>query len=112
MSASEIDAYIAAAKPRHAERLRELRALIHRLVPGIEETIDWKMPVFRAGERYLPMASRAGYFSLYIGQTIAADIIAAVPGVRHGKGCLNIGDRIVIPPNVLEAAVRKRLLGD
>ena len=107
----EVDAYIAAVPARHAERLSTLRAIVHRVAPDVTETIEWKMPVFKLGERTVCAASRANGVSYYLGEAVAADVIAAVPGMKHGKACLNVGDRVDLPEPVLEAAVRKRLLG-
>ena len=41
-----IDAYIARAAPFARPVLRHIRALVHRAVPGVEESIKWGMPHF------------------------------------------------------------------
>lgn len=41
-----IDAYIAKAAPFAQPILAHLRALVHRALPGVEETIKWGMPHF------------------------------------------------------------------
>ncbi len=68
------------------------------------------MPVFRHGERYVAFASRAAYVSVYIGEELVATVAAGVPGLKSGKGCLNIADRVPLPLAALEAAFRARLL--
>ncbi len=109
----EVDAYIAAAPPLRRERLSELRALIHRTVPGVAESIEWRMPVFRTGDRYIATVSQKNYLSIYLCyQNGVAAIIAAVPGLKGGKGCLNIGDRMPLPIEQLEPVIRARLAGD
>lgn len=41
-----IDAYIARAQPFARPILEHLRALVHKAVPGVEETLKWGMPTF------------------------------------------------------------------
>lgn len=43
---SRIDAYIAKAQPFARPILEHLRALVHKAVPGVEETLKWGMPTF------------------------------------------------------------------
>ena len=107
-----IDAYISAAPPPRGERLRQLRALIHRTVPGVAESIEWRMPVYRAGDRYVATGSQKQYLSVYLcHQEGVAAIIASVPGLKGGKGCLNIVDRVPLPLDALEPVIRQRLAG-
>ena len=104
-----VDEYIAAAAPLRAERLRAVRAVIHRVAPGVAESIEWKMPVYRLGDRYVGTASQKSYLSLYIGKAQVDALAAAVPGLKHGGGCLNITDRRPLPPaDLLEGAIRAR----
>ncbi len=105
-----VDEYIAAAPPLRAERLSAIRAIVHRVAPGVVESIEWKMPVYRCGGRYFATASQKSYLSLYIGKAQVEALTAAVPGMKSGKGCLNITDRTPLPPaELLEGAIRQRL---
>ena len=45
-SDAPIDTFIASAEPFARPILDHLRALVHRTVPGVEETIKWGMPFF------------------------------------------------------------------
>ena len=101
----EVDAYIAALPPNRQVRLTELREATHRAVPGLVESIEWKMPVFRRGEQWFGMSSRAQYTSLYIGEARVARLVAADPRLRHGKACLNIQDSIALPLAAIEAEI-------
>jgi uncharacterized protein YdhG (YjbR/CyaY superfamily) len=106
-----VDDYIAAVPPLRAERLSAIRAIVHRVAPGVVESIEWKMPVYRLGERYLATASQKSYLSLYIGKAQVEALCAAVPGLKSGKGCLNLTDRTPLPPaDLLEGAIRQRLV--
>ncbi len=103
-----IDDYIAAAPLVRAERLRVLRAAVHRVAPQAVESIEWKMPVYRVGERYVAMAAQARYLSVYLG-CATVDAIKAATGLKGGKGCLNITDAQPLPLAALEAAFKERL---
>jgi len=106
-----VDDYIAAAPPLRAERLRAIRAIVHRVAPHVVESIEWKMPVYRVGERYFATASQKSFLSLYIGKAQVDALTAAVPGLKHGGGCLNVTDAKPLPPEeLLEGAIRQRLL--
>ena len=108
-TSAEVDAYIAAAVPLRRERLQALRDLIHAVAPDVAESIEWKMPVYRLGTEYLAIASQKSYLSIYFGAENVGAILAAVPGLKGGKGCLNIGDRTPLPLAALEPAIRRRL---
>jgi len=107
-----VDEYIAATPPIRQERLRAVRAIVHRVAPQVAESIEWKMPVYRVGEAYFATASQTSYLSLYIGKAQVVAMLAAVPELKHGGGCVNIPDRTPLPPEtVLESALRQRLFG-
>ena len=107
-----VDEYIAAAPPIRQERLRAIRAIVHRVAPHVVESIEWKMPVYRLGEAYFATASQKSYLSIYIGKAQVDVLAAAVPGLKSGKGCVNLTDTAPLPPEpLLEAAIRRRLFG-
>ncbi len=107
---AEIDSYIAALPPLRAERLAALRALIHSVEPGAVEGFDWAMPVFRLGERWVAVASKKSYISVYLGcEAHAAAVIASYPKLKGGKACVNITDRAELPLAALAPAIRRAL---
>ena len=52
-----VDAYIEKAQPFAQPILTHLRELIHKTVPGVEETIKWGMPCFDYKGPYVNLAS-------------------------------------------------------
>lgn len=107
---AEIDTYIAALPPLRAERLAALRTLIHKVEPDVVEGFDWAMPVFRLGERWVAMASKKSYVSVYLGtEAQAAAVIASDPKLKGGKACVNISDRAELPLAALAPAIRQAL---
>jgi hypothetical protein len=104
--APEVDAYIAALPPLRQERLLALRGLIHRVVPDVVERIEWKMPVFGVGDRWVAAASQKSYLSVYLGTDArAAEVIASDPSLKGGKACVNITDKATMPLAALEPAI-------
>lgn len=84
-----------------------VRAAVHAAVPGVAESIEWKMPVFRVGDRWIAVASQKSYVSVYLGSggEWAATIAATDPKLAHGKGCVNIKDAVAMPMTAIAAAV-------
>jgi uncharacterized protein YdeI (YjbR/CyaY-like superfamily) len=54
----KVDAYIKKAQPFARPILTHLRKLVHKVCPGIEETIKWRMPFF---EHKGPVAMMASF---------------------------------------------------
>ena len=44
-----VDEYIQAAPKEAQQKLREIRAVLKKIVPGARETLKWGYPVFEAG---------------------------------------------------------------
>jgi hypothetical protein len=106
-----VDAYIAALEPLRRERLTTLRALIHEVAPDISERIEWRMPVFGRGDRWVAVASQKSYVSVYLRcQPGAAAVVATDSKLKGGKGCVNIPDRAALPLVALGSAIRGVLL--
>ena len=103
-----IDAYIAALSPERQDRVGQLRALIRKFAPDVVERIEWKIPVFARGERWVAVASRKSYVSVYLGssETAAAAVVASDPKLKGGKACVNIPDRAELPLAALGVAIR------
>lgn len=105
-----VDAYIAALPPLRRERMTALRALIHAVAPAAVERIEWKMPVFGIGDRWVAAASQKSYISVYLGCEVrAAAVIAVDPALKGGKSCVNISDRAELPLAALETAIADAL---
>ena len=107
---SPVDAYIAALEPLRRERLTALRKFIHALAPDVTERIEWRMPVFGIGDRWVAVASQKAYVSVYLGcEVVAAAVVASAPQLKGGKACVNIPDRAALPLMALQPAIRTAL---
>lgn len=105
-----VDEYVAALSPDRQEKVALLRALIREIAPDVVERIEWKMPVFARGSRWVAVASQKSYVSVYLGtEAIAAAVIASDPKLKGGKTCVNIPDRAELPLAALGPAIRDAL---
>ena len=112
VSPMTVDAYLAALSPGRRARVAALRSLMHQVAPSIVERIEWKMPVFAIGDRWVAVASQKSHVSVYFGN--AGDVAAVLvsdPMLQGGKACVNIPDRAQLPLLALEPAIRNVLIG-
>ena len=106
----EVDAYIAALPPGRAARVTAIRDMVHAVWPDIAERIEWKMPVFQRGDRWVAVASQKSYVSIYLRSVTVAERIAATDAkLARGKGCLNIRDAAPLPIEALRDGLREVL---
>ena len=65
-SQKEVDEYIAAAPPVAKGRLKQIRAIIKKIVPGASERISYRMPCFDYNGPLAWFAMQKGYIGLHI----------------------------------------------
>ncbi|WP_419911128.1 iron chaperone [Hoeflea sp.] len=72
------------------EKLREIRALIMRQAPELEERIHYKMLGYGHGDNYVfHLNAQRHYVSLYVGNASRIDPDGALlKGLNVGKGCI------------------------
>ncbi len=108
--AADVDAYLATLVQFRRERVAAVRAAVHAVYPDVVERIEWKMPVFARGDRWIAVASQKSYVSVYLRSVDwAAKIAATDPKLGRGKGCLNIKDGAAMPVAAIAEAVRAML---
>jgi uncharacterized protein YdhG (YjbR/CyaY superfamily) len=89
MKSPEIDSYIKGCPEPHREAISKLRALAHRVAPGLVEVIEYKMPTFKVGGGTLcGMSSRAAYVSLYCDPAVVREHVSGLAGLDVGKSCV------------------------
>lgn len=102
-----VDDYIAAQPAAAQEHARELRAQVHALVPGAQETIRYGMPAFQAGGAtflYLGAWKRhVGLYPIYRGDEVFEALVAPY---RSGKDSVRFPLGRPLPSPVIEAIVR------
>ena len=110
MPATDVDGYLEGLTAERRDRVAAVRTIVRETYPDIAEGIEWKMPVFRRGDRWIAVASQKSYVSLYLGcEPLAARVAASDPGLRHGKGCVNVRDSVAMPIEALRPVIRELL---
>ena len=73
-----IDAYVAQAEPFAQPILKHLRTLVHQSVPGLEETIRWRLPTFlHNGQQLCNIGSFKAHCSLVVAPRTMEPILTA-----------------------------------
>jgi len=85
----EVDAYIAALPEERATVLATLRQFIHDTVPGLTETMSYRMPTFESTDIVFSMASQKNYMALYVcGIGVLQPLAADFAHLNCGKSCI------------------------
>jgi uncharacterized protein YdhG (YjbR/CyaY superfamily) len=107
-----IDEYLAGLPEPVRERMAELRALVHRLVPDAGERIRYGMPTFTVGDRsVVHVAAWRKHIALYPLPTEPAEVAAAAEPWRGAKDAMRLPHARPLPTVLLEqviAALRDR----
>lgn len=108
---STIDDYIDAQGPQQQEKLRELRALVHALVPDVGEKIAYGIPTFTLNGNLVHIGAAAKHVGLYPG----ADGVAAFEseldehGYSHSKGTVQFPLSEPLPTDLVTRIVTFRV---
>ncbi len=104
---TEVAAYLAAVPQDRKALVNALHEMVLRLYPGAHVDMHYRMPTYRVGDGWVAIANQKRYVSLY---TCGYDHIrrfkARCPGIRTGKGCINLRTGDDIPWPELESVVR------
>jgi len=69
--------------------------------------MHYKMPTYRAGEGWVAIANQKRYVSLYTcSPWHLVAFKARHPGIKTGKGCINLRDQDPFPIDDLAAVIR------
>ena len=64
-----VTGYLNQLEPHRKQALQRIREAIHQIIPGTEETMEYRMPTFKKGVTYCAMASQKHYMAIYIMNT-------------------------------------------
>ncbi len=104
-----VDAYIDAAPPEVAERLRTLANVIRAAAPDAEERIAYGLPTWRDGENLVHLGAFKHHIGLYPGPEAIEAFAAALDGLRTSKGAIQLPHVRPLPLELVEAIVRWRV---
>lgn len=91
MAASEcktVEDYLKALEAERRSALESLRALILKTVPGMTESMRYRMPTYELGGTICAMASQKHYLSLYVDVELLEKHRPALAHLDLGKSCI------------------------
>jgi uncharacterized protein YdhG (YjbR/CyaY superfamily) len=93
------------------EKLQEVRQIILRLGPELQETIEYKMLAYKLNEQTVfHLNAQRAYISLYVGNLSKIEgADALLQAFDRGKGCIRIKKSDLIHENGLEVFVIRTL---
>jgi uncharacterized protein YdhG (YjbR/CyaY superfamily) len=104
---TDVDAYLAELSEERAEALRSLRVLIREAIPGVQETMAYKMPTFETSGFVCAMAAQKRYLCLYVCDVEIVDRYRAeLAHLNLGKGCIRFQRFADLPVETIEALVK------
>lgn len=105
-----VSEYIAATPPAARKALKQLRAAIKSVAPGITERISYRIPVFDADGKYLLyIAAFKQHVSVYPVTSGMAKYAKAMAPFRHGRGTLRFALDEPIPVGLVKKLAKVRL---
>ena len=84
----EVEAYLNNLTPVRQSALQTVRSLILDTIPGIEETMKYRMPTFKLDEVVCAFASQKNYMSLYMDTGLVEEYKPQLGGLDCGKSCI------------------------
>ncbi len=106
----EVDGYLEAVEsgPRR-QVLERLRTVIHEAVPGLEETLDFRMPTFRKDGRVVcSLANQKQYMSLYTcGRKCLSAFDEELSHLNCGKCCVRFRKDSDLPSELAARIVKR-----
>jgi uncharacterized protein YdhG (YjbR/CyaY superfamily) len=112
MAAATIDEYLATLPDAVRDRMAELRALVHRVVPGSEERIRYGMPTFAVdGRSVVHLAAWKKHIAIYPLPALTGPAAAEAEHYRGAKDAMRLPHDRPLPTALVEqvvAALRDR----
>jgi uncharacterized protein YdhG (YjbR/CyaY superfamily) len=107
MAAATVDEYLAGLPEDVRARMSELRALVHRVVPGVEERMSYAMPTFAVdGRSVVHVAAWKKHIALYPLPDLDGDLAAEAERYRGAKDAMQLPHAQPLPTALLEQVVR------
>lgn len=103
-----VDEYISTF-PEHVQTILEnIRTLVHKRAPGVEEAISYKIPTFKLNGTYLIyMAGWEHYISMY--PVSSATKVKGLAPYLSGKGTVKFPLHEPIPYDLIEEIIRVKV---
>jgi uncharacterized protein YdhG (YjbR/CyaY superfamily) len=105
-----VDAYIRACQPEHAGILTEIRTMVHRSLPTVEECISYGMPTFRITNAVLFHIGKARHCcSIYPGSRVVAELGSLLEGYSVRKATIHLPLDRQVSQSLIEHIITLRM---
>ncbi len=106
----EVDVYLEDLVPERRAALSELRSLVFEAVPGVIETVKYRMPTYEYdGEVLCAFASQKHYMSLYMDTGLVEAHRGELAGLSVGKSCIRFRKLEMLPLDTARAILLETL---
>ena len=105
----QVDAYIADVPMEKQAIVQELRDWIHETLPILDETFQYKMPVFDHKGMVCALAARKHYFSLYCNTDVVEKYREALGKLNVGKGCIRFRQLDDLPMETIQTILEESI---
>jgi uncharacterized protein YdhG (YjbR/CyaY superfamily) len=101
-----VDEYVAALPDDSRPVMEEVRRVVHRVVPGVGETISYQMPTFVLdGRPLVHVAAWKKHLGLYPLPPMDADLAARVEPYRGAKDAMQLRYDRPVPYDLVERVI-------
>ena len=105
-------AYLQGLEPERRDALVELRELVLETVPGVVETMKYRMPTYEYhGSVLCAFASQKHHMSLYLNANLVDRYRGDLAGLSVGKSCIRFRRLDDLPLETIQAMLRETLQG-
>ena len=103
-----VDTYLDGVQPNRKEALVQLRELIYKVVPDVEESMKYNMPTYDyAGEGLCAFASQKQYMSLYMDVDLVEEHADDLSHLNVGKSCIRFTKLEKLPLDTIEQILKE-----
>lgn len=103
----DVEQYMRDLEPERWEALQTLRTMILQAVPGVKETMHYRIPTYELDEALLSMASQKHHMSLYMDTELVAKYQQDLGRLNCGKSCIRFKKIDELPLAVIERMIRE-----
>lgn len=106
--AHNVDEYLAQLPKERMEVIEKIRGLIHKHLPAVKETMQYKMPTFELdGESIFAIASQKQYISFYVMDVLLLNQFRDdFRSFNVGKSCVRIKKVTETPYETIEKMIK------
>jgi uncharacterized protein YdhG (YjbR/CyaY superfamily) len=105
-----IDDYIKIQPANVAERLTIIRELVHKIIPGTEESISYAIPCFKKGKARLYMSGYKNHIGMYPVHDLHGLSEQLLPySPKNTKASVHFKHADDLPLEVIESIIRAKL---